>query len=253
MFKESNRIWWYLIGIVILMALLLWVGRDYVIPVVLGQRPLLGGGYVYTSAPDMTLDLTKDYLAKFNTSQGTVTVDLFEQSAPTNVNNFVFLANQKYYDGTAFHRLIPDFLVQGGDRNTLDNDPSNDGLGNPGYFVKDEMNWDYLGFSDAKKQQLSDKGYSSTSGLPSHHLERYSLAMASSQPNTNGNQFFFVLAAANDPRLNDLDGMFTVIGKAVAGTDVLDKIATLPVDNLQSDNPRPVDKLTLTSVEVFTR
>jgi len=253
MFKESNRIWWYLIGIVILMGLLLLVARDYVIPVLLGQRKVIGGEFIYASAPKFALDTEVDYLARFKTNMGTFTVDLFEQSAPNNVNNFVFLANSGNYNGTHFHRLIPDFLVQGGDRFTLDDEPSNDGRGNPGYFVSDEINWDYLNFSNAKRKQLADKGYSSVTDLPSHHLERYSLAMASSQPNTNGSQFFFVIADPNDPRLGELDGMFTVIGKVETGTDILDAISHLPVDNPEADNPRPVNVLTLETLEIFTR
>src|SRR5579862_9821410 len=158
MFKEENRIWWYLVGIVALIVLLAVVGKDYVLPIVNGQRSLFGAQFTYASAPKLTIDTSKDYQATFSTSAGDFTVDLFAQSAPNNVNNFVFLANQGYYAGTAFHRLIPDFLVQGGDRNTLDADPNNDGLGNPGYFVNDEINWDSLAFTAAKRKTLSDKG-----------------------------------------------------------------------------------------------
>jgi cyclophilin family peptidyl-prolyl cis-trans isomerase len=254
MFKESNRIYWYLLGIIIFSIILLLIGKDWVIPIIRGQRKLFEvNPYQYDTAPLIQIDTSKDYFADFDTNYGKIQVDLLEKSAPVNVNNLVFLADKGYYNGTKFHRLIPDFLVQGGDRNTLGDNRSLDGKGGPGYFLNDEVNWDALDFSPAKRLQLSSAGYSSNPGLPSAHLERFTLAMASSHPNTNGSQFFFVIAAFDDPRLADLDGKFTVVGRVVGGGEVLNKIANVEVDDRSAANPRPKTDIVLQKVTAYTR
>lgn len=254
MFKEENRIWWYLLGVVIMMGLLLWVGRDYVIPVLLGRRPILETvEYRWDTEPNFSIDLTKNYFARFQTSRGVIVVDLYENAAPRNVNNFNFLSSRGYYTNTKFHRLIKDFLFQGGDRNTLDEDVFNDGYGGPGYFVPDEINWDALDFSAAKRQELQDLGYRSTPGLPTQPIRQYSLVMANSLPDTNGSQFFFVLAPNDDPRLAAFNGRFTVIGQLISGADVLTGLSGLEIENPDSANPRPKQDITLQSVEIFTR
>jgi peptidyl-prolyl cis-trans isomerase B (cyclophilin B) len=86
----------------------------------------------YSAPPAMTIDSKKTYAATFDTSKGKIVVDLFPQDAPSTVNNFVFLAREKFYDGTKFHRVIADFMVQGGD-------PEGTGRGGPGYKFKDEL------------------------------------------------------------------------------------------------------------------
>src|SRR5580698_10310418 len=113
----------------------------------------------YNEPPKMAIDTKKKYSATFDTSKGKVEVDLFPEDAPITVNNFVFLAREKFYDGTKFHRVIADFMVQGGD-------PTATGSGGPGYKFADE-----------------------TKGSPHKH-KIGTLSMANAGPNTNGSQFF---------------------------------------------------------------
>src|SRR5687768_18596101 len=110
----------------------------------------------YASAPAMSIDPTKSFTATFETSRGSIVVDLFPQEAPNTVNNFVFLAREGFYNGTKFHRVIPDFMIQGGD-------PEGTGRGGPGYKFKDEL----------------------TPGKYKKH-QTGSLSMANAGPNTNG-------------------------------------------------------------------
>src|SRR6478735_100743 len=113
----------------------------------------------YASPPAMSIDAGKKYTAVLDTNRGKITVDLFPKDAPKTVNNFVFLAREGFYDGTVFHRVIPDFMIQGGD-------PEGSGRGGPGYKFEDETK------DNSNKHQ---KG---------------SLSMANAGPNTNGSQFF---------------------------------------------------------------
>lgn len=142
----------------------------------------------YDNAPAMSIDSNKNYTATFKTTQGDIVVELFGKDAPATVNNFVFLANDKFYDGTVFHRVIPDFMVQGGD-------PTGTGRGGPGYRFNDE-----------------------TRGNPHKH-ERGVLSMANAGPNTNGSQFFITHVATPW-----LDGKHTVFGKVLSGLEVVDAI-----------------------------
>src|SRR5580698_1148057 len=113
----------------------------------------------YAQPPKMTIDVAKTYVATIDTSRGKIVVDLFPKDAPNTVNNFVFLAREKFYDGTKFHRVIANFMVQGGD-------PTGSGSGGPGYKFADE-----------------------TKGSPHKH-KIGTLSMANAGPNTNGSQFF---------------------------------------------------------------
>src|SRR5438270_13877437 len=113
----------------------------------------------YSAPPPMTIDPNKQYSATFKTSRGEIVCDLFAKDAPKTVNNFVFLAREKFYDGTVFHRVIADFMVQGGD-------PTATGQGGPGYRFEDEVK------NNPHKHQAG------------------SLSMANAGPNTNGSQFF---------------------------------------------------------------
>ncbi len=142
----------------------------------------------YNNPPEMQIDKDKTYLATVETNQGTIEVELYPENAPKTVNNFVFLAREGFYDGISFHRVIPDFMIQGGD-------PTGTGRGGPGYKFEDE-----------------------TKGNPLVH-ERGSLSMANAGPNTNGSQFFI----AHSPQPH-LDGKHTVFGKVVNGLDVVDSI-----------------------------
>src|SRR3954454_20538708 len=131
----------------------------------------------YPAPPSMSIDTNKRYTATFDTSRGKIVVELFPKEAPKTVNNFVFLARDKFYDGTKFHRVIPDFMVQGGD-------PEGTGSGGPGYRFNDELK-----------------------NTPRRH-QRGSLSMANAGPNTNGSQFFITHVATDW-----LDGKQTVFGQ----------------------------------------
>jgi peptidyl-prolyl cis-trans isomerase B (cyclophilin B) len=131
--------------------------------------------------------------ATIQTNHGRIQVELFPEDAPKTVENFVKLAKDGFYDGVIFHRVIPDFMVQGGD-------PGGTGSGGPGYSFEDEFN--------------------------DHKVERGALAMANAGPNTNGSQFFIVTTDAAPW----LDGKHTVFGRVTDGMDVVDKISGLPRD-----------------------
>jgi peptidyl-prolyl cis-trans isomerase B (cyclophilin B) len=138
-------------------------------------------------------------VATLQTSQGTIELELYDGDAPKTVENFRNLATDGFYDGVIFHRVIPDFMIQGGD-------PTGTGSGGPGYTFEDEFN--------------------------DHPVARGALAMANAGPNTNGSQFFIVTAEAC-PWLN---GKHTVFGRVTDGMDVVDTISQLDRD--ASDRPR---------------
>lgn len=131
--------------------------------------------------------------AVVHTSHGAMEIELYPDDAPKTVDNFVRLARDGFYDGLVFHRVIPDFMIQGGD-------PTGTGSGGPGYSFEDEFN--------------------------QHKVERGALAMANAGPNTNGSQFFIVTADA----CPWLDGKHTVFGRVTSGQDVADTISELPSD-----------------------
>ena len=144
----------------------------------------------YKSAPEMTIDPAKKYTAVLDTNRGKITVDFFTNDAPKTVNNFVFLAREGFYNGLKFHRVIPDFMIQGGD-------PQGTGSGGPGYKFGDEVG----------------------PGKPKHKVG--SLSMANAGPNTNGSQFFITHIATDW-----LDGKHTVFGQVrdKAGQDVVNQV-----------------------------
>jgi len=136
----------------------------------------------------MTIDTNKTYTATFETSRGQIVCELFTKDAPKTVNNFVFLANEQFYDGTVFHRIIADFMIQGGD-------PDGTGRGGPGYRFEDEVR------SNPNRHQVG------------------SLSMANAGPNTNGSQFFITHVVTDW-----LDGKHTVFGKVLQGQDVVNAV-----------------------------
>lgn len=136
----------------------------------------------------MAIDQNKKYTATIETSKGTIVCDLYAEHAPATVNNFVFLARDKFYDGTKFHRVIGDFMIQGGD-------PTGTGRGGPGYRFDDEVK-----------------------NNPNRHKVG-SLSMANAGPNTNGSQFFITHVVTSH-----LDGKHTVFGQVTKGQDVVNKI-----------------------------
>ena len=136
----------------------------------------------------MVIDPTKTYHATFETSRGSIVCELYAKDAPMTVNNFVFLARDKYYDGLKFHRVINDFMIQGGC-------PQGSGTGGPGYKFADELK------DNPRRHKVG------------------SLSMANAGPNTNGSQFFITHIATNW-----LDGKHTVFGQVLTGQDVVNAI-----------------------------
>jgi peptidyl-prolyl cis-trans isomerase B (cyclophilin B) len=142
----------------------------------------------WNSPPAMQIDEQKMYRITMETSQGAIELELYPLHAPKTVNNFVFLVREGFYDGVIFHRVIPDFVIQGGD-------PTGTGRGGPGYRFEDEC-----------------------AGNPLIH-ERGVISMANAGPDTNGSQFFIT----HSPQ-SHLNGKHTVFGKVVKGLEVVDAI-----------------------------
>ncbi len=147
-----------------------------------------------------------------DTKFGKITIRFFPEDAPNHVENFKKLANSGFYNGTTFHRVIPGFMIQGGDPNTKDDDRSNDGMGGPGYTVNAEFN------------------------TRSHQRGIVSMARAA-DPNSAGSQFFICVVPSTF-----LDRNYTVFGEVIDGMDVADKIVSIPRDS--RDNP--IEKIPMT-------
>jgi peptidyl-prolyl cis-trans isomerase B (cyclophilin B) len=143
---------------------------------------------MYSTPPEMQIDPDTVYRATIETDRGVIELELYPQHAPKTVNNFVFLAQEGFYDGLSFHRVISNFMIQGGD-------PTGTGTGGPGYSFEDEV---------------QDNPLTHETGV---------ISMANSGPNTNGSQFF--ITHSPQPHLN---GKHTVFGKVVSGQDVVDAI-----------------------------
>jgi cyclophilin family peptidyl-prolyl cis-trans isomerase len=149
-------------------------------------------------------------MATLHTSEGKIELELYPDDAPKTVANFEKLSRDGFYEGVIFHRVIPDFMIQGGD-------PTGTGMGGPGYEFEDEFN--------------------------EHRVERGALAMANAGPNTNGSQFFIVTAEATPW----LDGKHTVFGRVTSGMDVVDQISQLDRDaNDRPRKPVTIDRVELT-------
>ena len=156
------------------------------------KRPSAAPSSAVASPPDAA-SVTRMTQATLHTSEGPIELELYPDEAPKTVENFTKLASDGFYDGLAFHRVIPDFMIQGGC-------PTGDGTGGPGYTFEDEFN--------------------------EHRVARGALAMANAGPNTNGSQFFIVTADA----CPWLDGKHTVFGRVTAGQDVVDRISLVERD-----------------------
>ena len=152
----------------------------------------------YSSPPELTIDLDTNYSATLHTTMGDITIEFFPADAPLAVNNFLFLAEEGFYDGVIFHRIVPGFVIQGGD-------PGGDGRGGPGYSFRDELG--------------TGRDYS-----------RGTVAMANAGPNTNGSQFFICLDDVGLPNA------YTIFGKVTDGMDVVHEIGQ--VETGPGDRPR---------------
>ena len=165
----------------------------------------------FKECPPMTIDPSKQYQATIKTEKGDVVIDLLADKAPLAVNSFIFLANNKWFDGITFHRVIPDFVAQSGD-------PSGSGFGGPGYVFDNEIS------PDLKYDQAGMVG------------------MANAGPGTNGSQFFITFAP-----VPQLDGNYTIFGKVASGMDVLQSLT--PRDPSQGSNLPPGDKIISVTIQ----
>ena len=163
----------------------------------------------YSAPPPMTIDPNKTYTGTIDTTAGQIQIELYPKEAPQHVNAFVFLAREGFYDGVIFHRVIPGFMIQGGD-------PTGTGSGGPGYKLKAEFN-------------------------PRSH-KRGVLSMArTSDPNSAGSQFFVMHADSAF-----LDNQYTAFGMATGGLETVDKIVSAPRDrNDRPNNPTKITKITI--------
>ncbi len=168
----------------------------------------------FAAAPPMCLDDTKAYSAVISTTEGDITVDLDAEFAPLAVNNFVFLSRNKYYDGVDFHRIITEFMIQGGD--ATGNPP---GTGGPGYTFADEL------------------------PAPGYLYEEGELAMANGGANTNGSQFFIV---TKDTGVDWLESRHTPFGRVTSGMDVVDAIEALDSGDSTPSKPVTINSITIT-------
>jgi cyclophilin family peptidyl-prolyl cis-trans isomerase len=169
----------------------------------------------FDKAPEMQIDTNKTYIAKFETENGDFQVTLNPKEAPKTVNNFVFLAQNKFYDGLTFHRIVKDFMIQGGD-------PDGTGGGGPGYKFDDEpITSDYMVGT---------------------------IAMANSGANTNGSQFFIM---TGDYSGGKLPKNYTIFGNVTSGLEVVQKINALETqDNGQGEKSKPVSAVKISKVTI---
>ncbi|MCX6795045.1 MAG: peptidylprolyl isomerase [Candidatus Falkowbacteria bacterium] len=191
-------------------------------PVIIPKQSGEVAAPVVNNTPMKTLDGQEDLFAQYSqalikTNYSNITVKLYGADSPITVNNFLNLAKKDFYNGTKFHRVIKDFMIQGGDPLSRGADLSVWGTGGPGYKFNDEIN--------------------------AHKLVAGSLAMANSGSNTNGSQFFIVTA----PATSWLDGIHTNFGEVVAGMDVVKKIEA--VETVTSD--RPAKDVVISSIELL--
>jgi len=170
---------------------------------------------------DMTQTNDSATRATIETDKGNIVLELFDGDAPETVANFTKLAGEGFYEGTTFHRVIEDFMIQGGDPLSKDGDPSNNGTGGPGYDFKDEINAESLGFSAEEITALEAEGYKYDSSLTSHKMEKGVLAMANTGPDSNGSQFFIVTTREQ----SHLNGKHTVFGRVLEGLEIAQAIA----------------------------
>ena len=182
---------------------------------IVGIVILIAVGFIlfnpFNSNSNSSDNMSDRQIAVIETNFGNIVIQLFPDVAPGHVENFVKLAQDGFYDGTTFHRVIPDFMIQGGDPNSKDEDRSNDGQGGPGFTINAE-------FSDVPHKR----------GI---------LSMARAQdPNSAGSQFFIVVKDSNF-----LDGQYTVFGEVIEGMDVADKIVNVKRDG----NDNPLEKVTM--------
>lgn len=177
----------------------------------------------WDAPPEMAIDPSKAYTALLKTTKGEFTIELFADTAPITVNNFIFLAKQGYYDGVTFHRIIETFMIQTGD-------PLGDGTGGPGYTIKDELD-------------------------TPHMYEPGIVAMAKAMaPDTGGSQFF--ICTGEDSYGLNYTPDYTIFGKVVSGMDTVLEIARTPVTMGYGNDASPslpIERVTIDEVEIFEK
>lgn len=151
------------------------------------------------------------------TVKGDIKLELYPKVAPETVDNFIKLTSDGFYDGTTFHRVVEDFVIQGGDPLTKDDDPSNDGTGGPNYIFEDEINPKSLSLTLDETKALEKLGYKYRYDISSIPHEPGVISMANSGPDTNGSQFFIVTTQAQP----DLNGRHTAFGRVYEGMNVV--------------------------------
>lgn len=168
----------------------------------------------YTQAEKVLLQGI-NYGAIIKTNLGNIELDLFEEDAPIAVNNFLFLAKERFYDNLTFHRVVKGFVIQGGD-------PEGDGTGDPGYKFQDETS--------------------------SRQYKKYTLGMANSGPNTNGSQFFITTGTISEENLSALNnGVYTIFGEVTNGFPIVDSIERVAVDA----NDKPQNAVIIESIQIL--
>ncbi len=166
------------------------------------------------SQPEQVLEEGANYGAVIKTSAGDIEIDLFQDETPLTVNSFLFLSKERFFDDLIFHRVIQDFVIQGGD-------PRGDGTGGPGYQIPDE---------------ITERKY-----------EGYTLGMANSGPNTNGSQFFITSGNIPEQSIQALNGNYTIFGKVTKGFAVVDSIERVQTDA----NDKPVNPVVIESIQII--
>ena len=162
-------------------------------------------------------------IAVFNTTMGEFRIELYEDKVPITAGNFKDLSESGFYDRTKIHRISPGFMIQGGDPNSKDDDPSDDGFGGPGYTIEDEFH-------------------------PDLKNERGMISMANSGPDTGGSQFFILVGDAS--WLNDAHAVF---GKVIEGMDIVDEIANMDHDGRYEPQPgggRPLTDVVINTITI---
>lgn len=181
------------------------------------ERQTIRVGERYAEPPAMAIDTDRTYRATLTTTKGDIVIELFAKDAPTTVNNFVFLANEGFYEQAPFHRILRDFVIQTGD-------PTGTGRGGPGYAFADELN-------------------------NGHAYEPGVVAMANAGPNTNGSQFF--ICTGDESEFLNAAPNYTIFGKVVEGMDVVEAIAAAPVESNEfGELSRPVETIRIQGVSV---
>jgi len=185
-------------------------------------KEIINANNIPTMNTENSIDNQTDLVGQYSqailkTNLGDIQISFYGTDSPKTVNNFLNLAQQGFYNGTKFHRIIKDFMIQGGDPNSKSDDWSTHGTGGPDYRFADEFN--------------------------NHPLVRGSLAMANAGPDTNGSQFFIVTASATPW----LDGRHTNFGQVTAGMDIVEKIEAAEVNQ----NDHPLEDIVINSIELI--